>query len=108
MSQSVNLIEELSNVLGHNPTKEPGITKDAFAEILTELQAERKEKAKVKARETVVKAVELAKQMSKARREFEKIEAGFNKELTQLLGQLRSAVNGQPAKEESSTPDAQT
>lgn len=86
----------LAQLLEFDPGKEPGITKDAFADVLKELAEERREKAKAKAREVIVKASELRKKMVAARREFDKQEAAFNKELGKLLGQLQAAVNGKP------------
>jgi hypothetical protein len=94
MTQDNDLISQLTTLLQFDPIKEPGITPDAFSEVLAEIARDRQEKAKAKAREVITKAVELRKQMANARREFEKQEREFNKELGKLLNHLQTAVNG--------------
>lgn len=88
--------ERLGSVLGFNPAKRDPITSSVLSKVLTEVKAEREKEAEQRAAGIVRQALDVAEKMDKARREFSKAEAAFEKQLGQLLGQL----GGQPVAEQ--------
>lgn len=101
---------QLEKLLGFNPTREPGMNRSALDEVVAELAKERGEKAKVKAREFLSKAIDLATKRTKLERETKKQFEAFDKELGKLMNQLRAALDGRPAPvegEQTETPAAE-
>lgn len=88
--------DRLTALLGYDPGKGVGITKDAFQSVLDDLQKERSDESRAKAKELLKKAIELRKQQHALRVEFVKKDAAADKELNKLVNQLESAVNGTP------------
>ena len=104
MSQSPSA-ERLEKLIGFDATKRLNVTKELFGELVDDIKKERLEKAKVAAREQLVKAIELREQMVKVEKEFENHRRKFEKELGKLLSGLEASLNGQPIPEESVTED---
>lgn len=100
--------ERLVSLAGFDPAKQPKVTEQIFKEVMSDIQKERADKAKAKARELIVKALDLREQMAKAEREFAQQKAKFEKELGKILNQLEQDLNqaagGQPPVEEEEQP----
>lgn len=94
-----NSSERLEKLIGFDAAKSSNLTQDLFQEVLGDIKKERFEKAKVAAREQLVKAMELREKMAKAEKEFNSQKAKFNKELGKLLNRLESSLNGRPVEE---------
>jgi hypothetical protein len=95
-------VERLKNLVGFDPVRQPRLTNEIFREVMEEINATRAEKARSRARELLEKAFLLREQMAKARSDFERQEAKFDKELGKILSRLESEIHGSnsPAEEE--------
>ena len=89
-----NSSERLESVLGFDPAKPQGVTGDLLKEVVGEIQKERLAKAKVAAKEQIVKAMELRERMYKSKKEFDNQFAKFEKELGKMMNKLESSLNG--------------
>lgn len=81
--------QSLVEMLGFDPTKSEKIDSSVLEEALKEVREEQTEVAKKRAKELFVKAMEISKNMAKARKDFEKEEKKFNQSLGKLLNQLK-------------------
>ena len=99
---------KLTQLLGFDAAKEPGITNDVFSAALKEINEERALKGKARAKEVLAKAMELRQQMVKHRRDFEKQYSKFDKDLGKLIRQIEAGINGQPVPEEPEEQQAPT
>lgn len=104
-----NSAERLEKLIGFDAAKRLNVTKELFGELVDDIKKERLEKAKISAREQLVKAIELREQMVKVEKEFENNRRKFEKELGKLLNSLEASLNGQqpPTEEEPQEPAEQ-
>lgn len=98
-----NAAEKLNEILGFDPSKSDNITKDAFIDVVKELQIEKMHAVKVKAKELLKKAMELKVNKDKADKEYKKQSDKFEKELGTLLRNISNMTNGVSNEEESKT-----
>lgn len=107
MSEKQSPTERLTSMVGFDPAGSPKLTDDIFKEVMKDINEERAEKAKAKAKGLLEQAFALREQMAKARRDFEGQEKKFNKELNKLLNRLESELRGtKPPAEESEDAEA--
>jgi negative regulator of genetic competence, sporulation and motility len=108
MADKVSPTERLVGLAGDDVLKRPKVTEEIFKEVMSEIRKERSDKAKAKARELIVKALDLQEQMEKAEKEFRSQKAKFEKELGKILNQLENDLNqaagGQPPAQEEEAP----
>lgn len=88
--------DELSSILGFNPSKPVPATKDALGEVLGEIREERAAEAKVAAKKLLTEAAELHKKRTQLEREFRKGVEQIDKNLNKLVGQIKGVLNGRP------------
>ena len=91
-----DVVSRLTALAGFDPAKQPTTTKEIFAEVVADIHKERAERAKVAAREQLLKAFELREKMSKVEREFLSQKAKFDKELGKMLNRLEASLQGRP------------
>jgi hypothetical protein len=87
----------LAEIVGFDAAKGPNVTGDVLKEVLDEILEDRKQKAKVLAKEQLVKALTLREQMAAARRKFETEWEKSDKELGKVVNRLYASLNGKPA-----------
>lgn len=92
--------QQLAEILGFDPTREAGLTKDGISDVAAELMKERSDKAKAVAKDFLSKAIDVAQKKAKLEREFKKSSEAFDKELRKLVNRLNAAVAGRPPPEE--------
>jgi len=92
-------IDKLSNMLGFDPAKKVSITKDAFADVVKEIQEERMTEVKLRAKEQLVKAMQLREQMHKVDRDYQNQKKKFEKDLGKILNQITGALSGKSQEE---------
>jgi hypothetical protein len=86
--------ERLSDITGFDPARRPKLTEDLFREVMDDIRQEREEKAQKRARETMLKAIELREQAAKVEKDFRNQMAKFEKELGKLLNQIEQDLQG--------------
>ncbi len=86
-------LESLSKILGFNPLRNSP-TKDSLTEALSELQAERTQEMKAKAKVQLKKAMELAEKGDKLDREYQKERSKMQKELGGIMRGIHSVMAG--------------
>lgn len=106
MANETNL-ESLASLLGFDPTKKNQPTNDVLSEVIKELDAERRVKAKDEAKKVLTEALDLANKMKEAEKQFNTQKEKFNKELGKLLSTLGRWNQGGETKEETPS-DAET
>jgi len=89
MSDKPSNSEKLVQLVGFDPTRKPTLKDSILKDVIGELDKERQDEARAKAREILRKAVELHQQVHKLKQEFEKQTRKFDEELGKLLNQLR-------------------
>lgn len=97
--------EFFTELLGFDPGKEEGGGEDVVQKAISELQAERSEKAKDKLKGIVVKVGELCRKRDQAAAAFKKEDDKFEKELGNLRKQvvkIQKGTGANPVPEESS------
>jgi DNA replication protein DnaD len=92
--------ERLQEMLGFDPVGKAGLTQDLFSEVVKEIQEERTKEAKAKAKEYLIKAMQLREQMEKAKRDFDTQYKKFEKELGKVLNQIQGILTGKEEGEE--------
>lgn len=91
---------KLQELLGFDPTKKGTLTADLFSEVVKEIADERHKEAKARAKEHLVKAIQLREQMAKARKDFDAQDKKFEKELGKALNQIQGILSGKNPDEE--------
>ena len=86
--------DKLQSLLDFDAAKRPTLTQELFAEVVKEIQEERAKDAKVKAKEQLVKAMQLREQMAKAKKDFEGQHNKMEKELGKVLNQIQGILSG--------------
>jgi hypothetical protein len=81
--------DRLQELLGFDAAKRGTLTSELFGEVVKEIQEERAKEAKSRAKEHLVKAMQLREQMEKARKDFENQYKKFEKELGSVLNQVQ-------------------
>lgn len=92
--------DKLQEMLGFDAAKKGTLTNDLFGEVVKEIQQERHDEAKKRAKEHLVKAINLREQMEKARKDFEGQAKKFDKELGKVLNQIQGILTGKCPDEE--------
>lgn len=100
LSPSEKLINEVSSVLGFDPTKGPRPNKDAFAKALEKLNEERQVAAEAAAEALARGAITQAETFGKAKRTFEQLEQKFIKEFQKTMGKIKALSSGQDVPDE--------
>lgn len=62
--------DKLAEMLEFDAAKRPTLTQELFGEVVKEIKEERAKDAKVKAKEQLVKAMQLREQMAKTAKDF--------------------------------------
>lgn len=93
---------KLQDLLGFDPLKDT-TTNGILTAAISELKKEREETAKVKAKETLLKAIDIAQKMNQLKRDFDKEMAKQEKQLGELMRKLNASANGQPVEESETT-----
>lgn len=91
--------EKLIELMTFDPVKQPGLTSGLFSEVLKEITDERAKEGKAKAKELLVKAMDLRRQMSKAEKDFNNQKQKFDKELGKFLNQINGMLSGKAPEE---------
>lgn len=91
---------KLEGLLGFDPTKRETLTQELFKEVVQEISKERTDKAKAQAKEHLTKAIQLREGMVKARRDFDREDKKFEKELGKVMNQIQGVLTGQEPHEE--------
>lgn len=91
---------KLQELLGFDPAKKGTLTADLFSEVVKEIADERHKEAKARAKEHLVKAIQLREQMAKARKDFDAQDKKFEKELGKALNQIDGILSGKSPDEE--------
>ncbi len=84
---------------GMNPAKQGSITKELFADVIKEIKEEKGKEAKAKAKEHLLKSIELVQKMEKLRKEFDGQYRKMDKELGKLMGQINGMLAGKSLEE---------
>jgi hypothetical protein len=92
-------VQKLSKMLGFNPDKKSNITQDALTEAVKEINEERIKEVKVKAKDLLIKAMQLREQKVKLDRDYAGQSKKFDKELGKILKQIEGALSGKTAEE---------
>lgn len=82
--------QQLVDFLGFDPASAENIPTDLFREVLGEIEAEKKEERRKKAKETVEEATKIYKEFKKLEVEFEK----SRQKMHQSLGALMKRIQG--------------
>jgi hypothetical protein len=86
--------EKLASLLEFDAAKRPTLTQELFGEVVKEIKEERAKDAKAKAKEQLVKAMQLREQMSKAEKDFNGQKQKMEKELGKVLNQIQGILSG--------------
>lgn len=86
--------DKLQELLEFDPAKRPTLTQELFSEVVKEIREERAKDAKTKAKEQLVKAMQVREQMVKAKKEFEGQYNKMEKELGKTLNQIQGILSG--------------
>jgi vacuolar-type H+-ATPase subunit I/STV1 len=86
--------EKLQKMLGFDPDKKTNITQDALSEAVKEINEERIKEVKARAKELLIKAMQLREQKVKLDREYNQQSGKFDKELGKILKQIEGALSG--------------
>lgn len=98
----MNSVEKLSDLLTFDPAKRSTLTQELFGEVVAEIKEERAKEAKIKAKEQLIKAMQLREQMAKAEKEFNNQKQKMEKELGKVLGQIQGILSGKCPEENNS------
>ena len=98
-------VQKLNDLLGYDPIKSAS---PVFTEVAAELAKERAEEGKKRAKELILKAIELRRAFDSKEREFRKLQEKFDKELGQIMRQIDAAQRGAEAPVEAETPATDT
>lgn len=86
--------EKLTTLLDFDPAKRPSLTQELFGEVVKEIKEERAKEAKVKAKEQLVKAMQIRESMAKAEKDFNGQKQKMEKELGKVLNQIQGILSG--------------
>jgi hypothetical protein len=100
MSQKLKPSEQFLRGLGFNPSRRDPITDSILNKVLETVKAERAEEAEKRATHLMREALQVVEKMDKARKEFAKAEAAFEKQLGSLMGQLGTGQQEQQQQEQ--------
>lgn len=89
-----NNSDKLATMLAFDAAKSPTLTQALFGEVVKEIQEERAKDAKSKAKEQLVKAMQIREQMVKASKEFGNQQQRMEKELGKVLNQIQGVLSG--------------
>lgn len=99
MSNEQGTGEKLKSLLGDEHTKAARVTKDVFKEALAEVNAERYQQAKARAKEVIAKAIELQKQRNQLDATHKKAMKKFDEDLSKLLKEIENFTKDAPVTE---------
>jgi hypothetical protein len=81
-------------MLKFDAAKRPTLTQELFGEVVKEIQEERAKDAKAKAKEQLVKAMQIREHMAKAEKDFSSQKQKMEKELGKILNQIQGILSG--------------
>lgn len=90
--------QELTNVLQFDPTTEV-VNSGVMADALKEITEERNQRIKAKAKEQLLKAMELQDKMKKLKKQYDTEMAKFDKELGKIMRNIKGAMEGKSVEE---------
>jgi hypothetical protein len=88
--------ERLTDLLTFDPGRGVPLTGKAFAKVVREIKREKLATAQQQAKDLLVRAMDLQKQKTDAKRVFERQEKKFDKELGKVLKQIDNLLKGRP------------
>lgn len=97
--------ERLQEMLGFDAARKGSLTQEVLGEALKEIKEEKAKEGKVRAKEQLLKAMQIREQMDKAAKEFNKQQQKMDKELCKILNQIEGNLKGQPVCEEDEEKD---
>lgn len=100
--------DKLATLLEFDAAKHPTLTQELFGEVVKEIREERVKGAKIKAKEQLVKAMQLREQMSKAVKDFNGQQQKMERELGKILNQIQGILNGKCPDENQNETDLTT
>lgn len=100
-TKSQKLIENVTSILGFDPTKGPRPNSDAFAKALEKIQQERQEKAQEQAENMARELVAKAEAFAKVQKQYQQAEQSFVKEFEKALNRVKALSSGGAVEEES-------
>jgi hypothetical protein len=86
--------DKLAAMLEFDAAKRPTLTGELFGEVVKEIKEERAKDAKAKAKEQLVKAMQIREGMAKAEKEFNGQKQKMEKELGKVLNQIQGILSG--------------
>lgn len=93
--------DKLNEILTFDPAKRTSLTQELFGEVVKEIKEERAKEAKVKAKEQLIKAMQLREQMVKAEKDFNNQKQKMEKELGKVMNQIQGILSGKCPEENS-------
>lgn len=93
-------VDKLKEMLGFDPSVELSVPAGVLGEAIKEIQEERKAKVMVKAKEQLVKAIELQGKMKQVKKEFDSQTKKFEKEFGKVMRGLEAMAKGEELPEE--------
>lgn len=89
-------ISALTKILGSDPRQEARPSKDTFLSIVEEINNEKQELARVRAKELLIKTITEVQEFSKLEKQFQRAKADFTKAHNKAMGRLQALANGIP------------
>jgi hypothetical protein len=86
--------DKLQDMLDFDAAKRPTLTQELFGEVVKEIKEERAKDAKAKAKEQLVKAMQIREGMAKAAKDFNNQQQKMEKELGKVLNQIQGILSG--------------
>lgn len=86
--------DKLNSILEFDAAKRPTLTQELFGEVVKEIREERAKDAKAKAKEQLVKAMQIREGMAKAEKDFNNQKQKMEKELGKVLNQIQGILSG--------------
>ena len=102
----VQQIDTLTTLLGFDPGKSPSPTAALMQEVMAEVKKERDDKAKMRAKELLTKAITLREEFAKADRAYNDAKGKFQKEIGKILSTIEKHVKGEDVGGEEPPPEA--
>jgi CRISPR/Cas system CSM-associated protein Csm2 small subunit len=86
--------DKLQELLTFDAAKKHNLTQELMSEVVKEITEERVKEAKTRAKEQLVKAMQLREQMAKAKRDFDNQYQKMEKELGKIMNQIQGILTG--------------
>lgn len=86
--------DKLATMLEFDAAKRPTLTQELFGEVVKEIREERAKDAKTKAKEQLIKAMQIREGMAKAAKDFNNQQQKMEKDLGKILNQIQGILSG--------------